>query len=358
MANKDALEKRIRSLSIYLLALTILVLSAAGLFLVSRFNLVSDVALRTTFDSVLDGMIASAIIAMILSGFSDANLIDWIRSSVSRELQSTLSSEVVSAQLRSILNEMDDEKRRHFPSHIFNSTLRYDPRFNDVMRGDFSECSFFSFHGQTARYVALRMQLERAAYLKQVLIRIPYPCYPHTIETAIAQRKRLAAYAGQTVEEVRQALMEDIRIGLAACFESVLSRPDVTMVVAPMDASFSVRSEVMDGACYVSMYDTDQAAKAAQPESVRYGRGSMLHKLLLDRDRNIFDAELIARGNPKTGERRDKTFVLHGSYLSTDPVGYFDAILSDIGFDGQENYASLVTLFSEWKEGVVRSVAV
>jgi hypothetical protein len=135
-SNRDVNDRQdIRNLTLYLLS-AILVLLCIVIRILMEYKIIHlDETLSKIVSDVLSGILASALIAPIFAFFSDRSLMLWIGTTVSDHLRETL-------------NALDAERATHLPSHVFDSQLRYDPRFNEVMSSDFERCSFFPSMGR------------------------------------------------------------------------------------------------------------------------------------------------------------------------------------------------------------------
>jgi hypothetical protein len=104
------------------------------------------------------------------------------------------------------------------------------------------------------------------------------------------------------------------------------------------------------------MYDTDKAGQSAQPETIRYSEGSMMHKIFYQADDAYFQKVMMAQSKNEAYRIVEGVhcFVITGS---STPELFVD-ILQRMGFDvNKAKQSEMFDQFRAWEKQTLATVS-
>jgi hypothetical protein len=253
-SSADKLLKRL-SRGLQALLLSVIGLGATGILWAA--TLVHSPTWREFLDAIATGLLVSA-------AFGIAQAL--ITSRVSSEL---LRASVVDEVARSLAQASN----AYYPINEFSASSTPDPQFNAQLMSDLQESSTFWFRGLSGRYAAARLSFNQNVSLQAHLI-LPDPKVPGTFEGRVDYVARHQIYPGQDLEQIRERVRHDIRLGMCGLFEAAHKCAILELVLTPMP--LLDRYEIFRDAIWVTLF-SDPGQGTLFPRTLRFSASSVMY---------------------------------------------------------------------------------
>ncbi|MFF0434234.1 hypothetical protein ACFYU9_18645 [Streptomyces sp. NPDC004327] len=148
-------------------------------------------------------------------------------------------------------------------------------RFNIDMTHSLERTGFYAFRGPSARYVAARLRRARH-FPHQVTVAMLSPGDARSITRRAADRRRWATSAGQTAEQLEEALRLELIQSVVSLFDYRRYCP-VSLLYTEDPSVY--RYEMFDDSVYISWYHSDASEAKEMPETIRFGKDAFVYRV-------------------------------------------------------------------------------
>ncbi len=223
---------------------------------------------------------ASALHASAGKDFLNAVATGLLVSAAFGVAQSLVTGRITAELLRtSVVDEvsrsLSDLNNTYYPTHEFEASVEPSVTFNQMLTTDLNESSVFWFRGVSARYTAVRLELNTNANLQANLI-LPDLAVATSIDGRVDYLYRQGVYPGKTVEEIRSTVDREIRLGLVGLMEACRRCSSIQLMLTP--TPLLDRYEIFRNAIWVTMFSA-KGTGLVFPRTLRFQDHSVIYRM-------------------------------------------------------------------------------
>ncbi|MEW2302552.1 hypothetical protein AB0958_21700 [Streptomyces sp. NPDC006655] len=240
-----------------MLLLAVVTLAAVGLLWWA--SVLHASAGKDFLNAIATGLLVSAAFGVAQSLLTGRVATEVLRSSIVGEVSRSLST----------LNNT------YYPTNEFEASVEPSVSFNQLLTADLNESSVFWFRGVSARYTAVRLELNRNANVQANLI-LPDPAVATSIDGRVDYLYRQGVYPGKSVEEIRSTVSRDIRVGLVGLMEACRRCSSIQLILTP--TPLLDRYEIFRNAIWVTMFSA-KGTGLVFPRTLRFQENSVIYRM-------------------------------------------------------------------------------